>query len=53
MLVSRVITDVTSVGLTIHGIGTWVAASVIVWAAASLTTFMLPLLGLKNDLGDR
>jgi uncharacterized membrane protein YvlD (DUF360 family) len=51
-LVSLVITDLISDGLDIEGIGTWIAAAVIVWAASLLAAFILPFLGLKKYLQD-
>lgn len=52
-LISLVITDFISDGFTISGLGTWVAAAVIVWAASLLAAFILPYLGLKKYLEDR
>jgi uncharacterized membrane protein YvlD (DUF360 family) len=52
-LVSLIITNLISDGFSIDGIGTWVAASVIVWAASLLAAFILPFLGLKKYLNDR
>ena len=52
-LVSLVITDLISDGFTIEGLGTWIAAAVIVWAASLLAAFILPYLGLKKYLQDR
>ena len=49
-LVALVITDLVSDGFTIEGIGTWVAAAVIVWAASLLAAFILPALGLKKHM---
>ncbi len=49
-LVSLIITDLISDGFSIDGIGTWIAAAVIVWAAALLAAFILPYLGLKKYL---
>ena len=49
-LVSLIITDLISDGFSIDGIGTWIAAAVIVWAAALLAAFILPFLGLKKYL---
>jgi uncharacterized membrane protein YvlD (DUF360 family) len=51
-LVSLIITDLISDGLSIDGVGTWLAAAVIVWAAALLAAFILPFLGLKKYLED-
>ncbi len=51
-LVSLVITDLLSDGFTISGVGTWIAAAVIVWLAALVAAFVLPFLGLKKFLED-
>jgi uncharacterized membrane protein YvlD (DUF360 family) len=51
-LVSLIITDLISDGFTISGVGTWLAAAVIVWAASLLAAFILPFLGLKKYLED-
>ena len=47
-LVSLIVTDLLSDGFTISGVGTWVAAAVIVWLAALVAAFVLPFLGLKK-----
>lgn len=49
-LIALIITDLISDGLTIDGIGTWIAATVIVWAASLIAAFILPFLGLKKYL---
>ena len=49
-LVSLIVTDLISDGFTIDGIGTWVLAAVIVWAASLIAAFILPYLGLKKYL---
>jgi len=49
-LVSLVLTDLISDGFSIDGIGTWLAAAVIVWVASLLAAFVLPYLGLKKYL---
>ena len=49
-LASLIVTDLISDGLTISGIGDWIAATVIVWAGALLAAFILPFLGLKKYL---
>ena len=49
-LISLIITDLISDGFSIDGIGTWVVAAVIVWAASLLAAFILPYLGLKKYL---
>ncbi|MCZ7587990.1 MAG: phage holin family protein [Gaiella sp.] len=52
-LVSLIVTDLLSDGFTISGVGTWVAAAVIVWLAALVAAFVLPFLGLKKYLDER
>lgn len=52
-LVSLIVTDLLSDGFSISGVGTWVAAAVIVWLAALVATFVLPFLGLKKYLDER
>jgi len=52
-LVALIITTLLTDGLSIDGVGTWIAAAVIVWVAALLAAFILPFLGLKKYLEDR
>jgi uncharacterized membrane protein YvlD (DUF360 family) len=52
-LVSLVVTVLLTDGLSISGIGTWIAATVIVWLGSVLAAFILPFLGLKKYLDDR
>lgn len=51
--ISLVITDIISDGFSISGVGTWIAATVIVWAGSLLADFILPYLGLKKYLEKR
>ena len=51
-LVSLVVTDLLSDGFSIDGVGTWIAAAVIVWLGALVATFVLPFLGLKKYMED-
>lgn len=44
LILASVLTD----GLTIHGLGSWVAATVVVWLATALATMLLPLLVLRE-----
>jgi putative membrane protein len=53
IFVSLVITDLISDGLSIDGVGTWVAATVIIWVVALIAAFILPFLGLKKFLENR
>jgi uncharacterized membrane protein YvlD (DUF360 family) len=52
-LASLVITTLLTDGLAISGVGTWLAATVIVWLASVLAAFVLPYLGLKKFLDER
>ena len=52
-LVSLIVTDLLSDGFSIDGVGTWIAATVIVWLGSLLAAFILPYLGLKKYLEDR
>jgi uncharacterized membrane protein YvlD (DUF360 family) len=47
-LVSLIVTDLISDGFSIDGVGTWIAATVIVWLGALLAAFILPALGLRK-----
>jgi putative membrane protein len=51
--VGLVVTALVSDGLSIDGLGTWVAATVIVWVVALVAAFMLPFLGLKKYMEER
>jgi len=51
-LVSLIVTDLLT-GFSISGIGTWIAATVIVWVVSLLAVFILPFLGLKKYLEER
>jgi uncharacterized membrane protein YvlD (DUF360 family) len=51
--VALVIADLLSDGVSISGIGTWLAATVIVWASSLLAMIILPFLGLKKYLDER
>ena len=52
-LVSLIVTTLVTDGLSISGIGDWIAATVIVWLASVIATFLLPYLGLRKFLEDR
>jgi len=51
--IALVVTDLLSDGLSINGVGTWIAATVIVWVVSLLAGFILPFLGLKKFLENR
>jgi hypothetical protein len=50
--VALLITDLLSDGLSISGIGTWIAGTVIVWLGSLIAVFVLPYLGLKKYLAE-
>jgi uncharacterized membrane protein YvlD (DUF360 family) len=52
-LASLIITTLITDGLSIDGIGDWIAGTVIVWLAALLAAFVLPFLGLKKYMEER
>jgi len=52
-LVSLIVTTLLTDGLSIRGVGTWVAATVIVWLGSVLAAFILPFLGLRKYLDER
>lgn len=52
-LVALIVTDLLSDGFSIDGVGTWVAATVIVWLGALLAAFILPFLGLRKYMQER
>jgi uncharacterized membrane protein YvlD (DUF360 family) len=52
-LAALIVTSLISDGLSISGIGDWIAATVIVWAVALLAAFVLPYLGLRKYLDER
>lgn len=52
-LASLIVTDLVSDGFSIDGVGTWIAATVIVWVASLLAAFILPFLGLRRFLQER
>jgi len=52
-LVALIVTDLISDGFSINGVGTWIAATVIVWLGALLAAFILPFLGLRRYLEER
>jgi putative membrane protein len=52
-LVSLIVTDLISDGLNINGVGTWIAATVIVWVVSLVAEFILPYLGLRKYLEER
>ena len=49
-LVSLIVTDLLTDGLSISGVLTWILAALIVWLVALVATLLLPFLGLKKFL---
>ena len=52
-LISLIVTDLVSDGLSIDKLPTWVAAAVIVWACGLFAAFVLPYFGLRKYLETR
>jgi putative membrane protein len=52
-LVSLIVTDLLTDGLSISGMTTWILAALIVWLAALVAALLLPFLGLKKYLEER
>ena len=52
-LVSLIVTDLLTDGLSISGVLTWILAALIVWLVALVATLLLPFLGLKKFLDNR
>jgi uncharacterized membrane protein YvlD (DUF360 family) len=52
-LVSLIVTDLVSDGFSISGVGTWLAATFIVWLASLAAVLILPMLVLGKYLDDR
>ena len=52
-LVSLIVTDLLTDGLSISGVVTWILAALIVWLVALVATLLLPFLGLKKYLDER
>ncbi len=52
-LIALIITNLISGALTISGLGTWIAAAVIVWVFGALAAFILPFLLVKKVVNER
>ena len=52
-LVSLIVTDLLTDGLSISGVLTWILAALIVWLVALVATLLLPFLGMKKFLDER
>lgn len=49
-LAALILASVLSSGLSIRGIGSWVAATVVVWLVTAIATLLLPMLIVKKKL---
>ncbi|MDV3127973.1 phage holin family protein [Mycobacterium sp. 21AC1] len=47
-LAALILASVLTHGLSIRGIGSWIAATVVVWLVTALATLLLPMLVLKK-----
>jgi uncharacterized membrane protein YvlD (DUF360 family) len=52
-LIALIITNLISGALTISGIGTWIAAAIIVWLFGALAAWILPFLLVKKVVNER
>jgi hypothetical protein len=50
---SAALGGVALIATLVDGVGTWIAATVIVWLGALLAAFILPFLGLRKYLEER
>ncbi len=51
--VALFITNLLRQGMSIDGLGTWIAAAVIIWLVGALAAFLLPFVIVKNRVQDR
>lgn len=49
-LAALILASVLTTGLSIHGIGSWVWATVVVWLVTAIATLLLPMLIVKKKL---
>jgi len=49
-LVALILASVLTNGLTIRGLGSWIAATVVVWLVSALATMLLPMLVIKKKV---
>jgi hypothetical protein len=50
-LAALILASIFTNGLSIRGIGAWVAATVLVWLVTAIATLVLPVLVLKRKIG--
>ena len=51
--VALLLTNLVSGALTIDGVGSWIAAAVLVWLFGALAAFLLPFLIIRDRVKDR
>ena len=49
-LVALILASALTNGLTIRGLGSWIAATVVVWLVSALATMLLPMLVIKKKV---
>ena len=52
-LIALIVTNLISGALTINGIGTWIAAAIIVWLFGALAAWLLPFFIVKKAVQER
>lgn len=52
-LIALILASVLTHGLTIRGIGSWIAATVVVWLVTAVATVVLPALFLKKKVASK
>jgi len=52
-LVALILASVLTHGLTIRGVGSWVAATVLVWLVTALATLLLPILVVRRKVDSK
>jgi len=52
-LIALIVTNLISGALTINGIGTWIAAAIIVWLFGALAAWILPFFIVKRAVQER
>jgi hypothetical protein len=50
-LAALILASLFSSGISIRGIGSWIAATVLVWLVTAIATLVLPVLVLKKKTG--
>ncbi|MGW4098290.1 phage holin family protein [Mycobacterium sp. NPDC004974] len=52
-LIALVLASALTHGLSIHGIGSWIAATVVVWLVTAVATVVLPALFIKKKVASK